>query len=185
MARLIYSATASLDGYIADMHGDFQWAAPDEDVHQHINDRHRGVGTFLHGRRMYDVMSYWEDFPDNATPAVARDWAHIWRDATKVVYSRSLDAPSTARTRLEREFDAAAVRTLVDASERDVAIGGAEIAGQALAAGIVDELQLHAVPVVVGGGTSWLPAGVRVELELLESRAFPGGTLFARYAVRR
>jgi len=182
MGRLIYSATASLDGYVKDEAGGFDWAAPDDDVHAHINERHRGIGIFLHGRRMYETMLFWEN-PPAGLPEVARDWAEIWRRADKIVYSRQLVAPESARTRVERDFDEASVRALLDRSPTDVAIGGAELAGQALADGLVDELQLHSVPVVVGGGTSWLPAGVRLELELLETRRFPSGFLFARYRV--
>jgi len=182
MGRLIYSATASLDGYINDEAGGFDWAAPDDDVHAHINDRHRDIRTFLHGRRMYQTMLFWEDPPADL-PEVARDWAEIWQRADKVVYSRTLAAPESARTRVERDFDTASVRALLDRSSTDVAIGGAELAGQALGAGLVDELQLHTVPVVVGGGTSWLPADVRLELELLETRRFASGFVFARYRV--
>jgi len=182
MGRLIYSATASLDGYVNDESGGFDWAAPDDEVHAHINDRHRDIGPFLHGRRMYETMRFWESPPDGLPP-VARDWAGIWQRAQKVVFSRSLAEPSTARTRVEREFDAARLRALLGESQTDAAIGGAEIAGQALAAGLVDELQLHIVPVVVGGGTSWLPAGIGLELELLETRRFESGFLFARYRV--
>jgi dihydrofolate reductase len=184
MAKLILSATASLDGFIEDAGGGFQWAAPDEEVHAHINDRHRGMGTFLHGRRMYETMLFWETFPDDASqPGIERDWARIWRGAHKVVYSRTLHSPSSADTEIERSFDPGAVRALVDAADRDVAIGGAGLGGQAVAAGIVDEMQLHIVPVIVGGGKSWLPAGARCELELLESRRFANGFLFARYRV--
>lgn len=184
MAQLILSATASLDGYIEDAEGGFRWAAPDEEVHAHINERHRAVGTFLHGRRMYETMLYWETAPtDESVSEVERDWTQIWRSAAKIVYSRSLEAPSSAETTIVREFDPAAVRASVDSADADVAIGGADLGRQALAAGIVDELQLHLVPVIVGGGKSWLPCGARLELELLESRRFASGFLFARYRV--
>jgi dihydrofolate reductase len=182
MGKLIYSATASLDGYIEDTSGGFRWAAPDDEVHAHINDRHRGVGTFLFGRRMYETMLFWESPPAGLVP-VARDWAEIWRAADKIVYSRSLERPLSERTRIEHDFQPAALRELVAAANSDVAIGGAELAGAALAAGIVDELQLHTVPIVVGGGKSWLPARVELGLELLETRAFESGFRFGRYRV--
>jgi dihydrofolate reductase len=182
MGRLIYSATASLDGYIEDPSGGFRWAAPDDEVHAHINDRHRGVGTFLFGRRMYETMLFWESPPDDLVP-VARDWAEIWRGADKIVYSRQLEEPSSERTRIEHDFRPETLRALVAAANSDVAIGGAELAAAALAAGIVDELQVHVVPIVVGGGKSWLPAHVELGLELLETRPFESGFVFARYRV--
>ena len=177
MARLIYSAIASLDGYVADDRGSFDWAAPDEEVHMFVNDLERGVGTHLYGRRMYDVMVAWETMDDPA-PAM-RDFAGIWRAADKVVYSRTLDAPSSARTRIEREFDPAAVSRMKESVERDISVGGPNLAAQALAAGVVDECHLFLNPVVVGGGNAALPAGLR--LELLEERRFGGGVVYLRY----
>lgn len=182
MARLIYSAIGSLDGYAEDPSGDFQWGAPDDEVMTHLSERERRVGTYLYGRRMYEVMRYWEAEPAESS-ALDHAWAAMWRAASKVVYSRTLEAVSTGGTRLERDFDAAAVRALVDASPTDVSIGGAELAGQALAAGIVDELALYVVPLVLGGGKPWLPAGAPLELELQESRAFASGYVFSRYRV--
>jgi dihydrofolate reductase len=184
MAKLIYSAIASLDGYVEDAGGAFEWAAPDEQVHMFVNDLERYVGTYLYGRRMYETMRYWET--EGASPGgspVARDYAGIWRAAEKIVYSRTLESVSTAQTRLEREFDADAVRQLKEASPSDLTIGGAELAGQAIAAGLVDEIQLLLNPILVGGGKAALPQDVRVSLELVDERRFAGGVVFLRYAV--
>jgi dihydrofolate reductase len=182
MAKLIYSAIASLDGYVADENGKFDWAAPDAEVHTFVNDLERPVGTYLYGRRMYEVMAYWETAHTVAdqTP-IARDFAEIWRAADKVVYSRTLDEVSSARTRIERAFDPQAVRKLKASAERDLGIGGPELAAQALEAGLVDELQLFLAPVVVGGGNRALPDNVRVKLELLDERRFGNGMVFLRY----
>jgi dihydrofolate reductase len=174
---LVYSALASLDGYIADTEGRFEWAAPDADVHAFVNDLERGVGTMLLGRRMYEVLAVWETM-DEPEPEM-RDFAEIWRAADKVVYSRTLETVATARTRIEREFDPEAVRTMK--AEGDVSIGGPELAGHALRAGLVDELQLLISPILVGGGTAALPDGVRRELELVEERRFGNGVVFLRY----
>lgn len=185
MARLIYSAIASLDGYVADTDGGFTWAAPDAQVHAFVNDRERPIGTYLYGRAMYEVMSYWATAPTTGEgPAVERDFAGIWQAADKVVYSRTLDAPTTPRTRLEREFDAEAVRALVAGADRDVTVGGPHLAGQALAAGLVDEVHLYLTPVIVGGGTRALPDGVRLDLRLLDERRFDGGVVHLHYATR-
>jgi dihydrofolate reductase len=184
MAKLIYSALASLDGYVEDAEGKFDWAAPDEEVHSFVNDLERPIGIHLYGRRMYETMTFWEtngDEPDE--PPVMHDFAAIWRAADKVVYSRTLESPTTARTRVEREFDPDAVRHLKEDSETDLSIGGAEIAGQALAAGLVDELHLIVNPVLVGGGKPALPDGVRLDLELLSERRFAGGAVFMHYRV--
>jgi dihydrofolate reductase len=185
MAMLIYSALASLDGYIEDESGRFDWAAPDADVHAFANDLERPIGTHLYGRRMYETMVFWEtahDLPD--PPAYILEFAEIWRAADKVVYSKTLEEASSARTRIERDFDPEVVRELKAAAERDLSVGGAELAAQALRAGLVDELQLFVVPVVVGGGKKALPDGVRAQLELLDERRFAGGTVFLRYGVR-
>jgi dihydrofolate reductase len=184
MARLIYSAIASLDGYINDESGRFDWSAPDEEVHAFVNDAERAIGTYLYGRRMYDVMAVWETMSTDGEPPVMRDYAEIWRAADKVVYSRALDAPRTPRTRIEREFDPAAVRAMKDGAAADLSIGGAELAGQALRAGLVDEVSLFLSPVVVGGGTRALPSDVRIDLELLDERRFSGGVVHLRYATR-
>jgi dihydrofolate reductase len=184
MGRLIYSAIASLDGYVVDAEGNFEWAAPGDEVHAFINDLERPVGTYLYGRRMYETMAVWEDPPAVVVGSAAtQDFAAIWQAADKVVYSRTLETASTPRTRIERDFDPEAVRQLKAASERDLTIGGAEIAGHALAAGVVDEVQLFLHPVVVGGGSRALPDGVRVALELLDERRFANGVVYLRYRV--
>lgn len=185
MARLVYSVIMSLDGYVADEDGDFDWAAPDEEVHQFFNDLEREVGTYLYGRRMYETMVYWETalaLPDQR--AVARDYAQVWQAADKVVYSRTLETVSSQRTRIERDFDPGAVRLMKAAAERDITVGGAELAGQALGAGLVDECHLVVVPVLVGGGTRALPDGVRQELELLDERRFGNGMVHLHYRTR-
>ena len=172
----------SLNGYIADEQGDFGWAAPGEQVHSFVNDLTRQIGTHLLGRRMYEVMSVWERPEEllGMTEAM-RDFAAIWRAADKVVYSRTLQAVSTGRTRLEREFDPGAVRALKEASEHDLAIGGPDLAASAFRARLVDELQIFVAPAIVGGGTPGLPAGVRLGLELVEERRFDGGMAYLRY----
>jgi dihydrofolate reductase len=181
MAKLIYSAIASLDGYTADEQGNFDWAAPGDEVHAFINDLERPVGTYLYGRRMYEVMVPWETMDSDAP--VMRDFAEIWRAADKVVYSRTLESVSSARTRIEHEFDPEAVRQMKAAADRDITVGGPELAGQAIQAGLVDELHLFATPIVVGGGTHALPDGVRLPLELLDERRFGSGAVYLRYAV--
>jgi dihydrofolate reductase len=185
MARLIYSAIASLDGYVADEDGRFDWSAPDDEVHAFVNDEERPIGTYLYGRRMYDVMAVWETMPDGPDePPAIRDYAAIWRAADKVVFSRTVDGPRTARTRIERAFDPAAVRAMEDAAAADLSIGGPELAAEALRAGLVDEVHLFLSPVVVGGGNPALPSGLRVALELLDERRFANGVIYVAYAVR-
>jgi dihydrofolate reductase len=179
VASLTYLAIASLDGYVEDERGKFDWSAPDEEVHAFVNDLVRPVGTYLYGRRMYETMVYWETDDDQA--AVARDYGEIWRAAEKVVYSRTLQTVSSERTRMEREFDAGAIRRLKESSRSEIAIGGAELAGQAITQGLVDECHLFLVPVLVGGGKRALPAGVHVELELLDERRFRSGVAYLRY----
>jgi dihydrofolate reductase len=174
---LSYTAIASLDGYTADEDGRFDWSAPDEEVHAFVNDLERPVGTHLYGRGLYEVMAVWETIDDDAP--VMRDYAQIWRAADKVVYSRTLEAVSSARTRIEREFDPEAVRRMK--AEGDLGIGGAELAAHAIRAGLVDELRLFVSPVVVGGGTQALPDGVRWELELIDERRFGNGVVYLRY----
>jgi dihydrofolate reductase len=182
MARLIYSAIASLDGYVEDRDGKFDWAAPDEELLAFVNDLERPVGTYLLGRRMYETLAVWETDPGLAGPSPAsRDFAAIWQAAGKIVYSRTLQAASTARTRIEREFDPDAVRQEKEAAGRDLTVGGAALAAEAFRAGLVDELQLFFTPVLVGGGKHALPQGVTLKLELLEERRFRGGTVFLRY----
>lgn len=185
MAELTYSALASLDGYVEDVRGEFGWAEPDEEVHAFVDDLERPVGTYLYGRRLYETMVAWETLALDDQPPHVRDFAELWRAAEKVVYSRTLEQVSSSRTRIERDFDAEAVRRLKAAAGGDLSVGGAELAAQALAAGVVDELRLFLVPVVVGGGKRALPAGVRLDLELLDERRFGNGTVFLRYRARR
>ena len=180
MARLIYSSIASLDGYVADQDGGFGWAAPDEEVHAFVNDHERTVGTYLYGRRMYEVMVGWETMRLDGVP-VMEDYAGIWKAADKIVYSTTLETVSTARTRLERAFDPEAVRRLKASAARDISVGGPGLAGQALAAGLVDECHLFLAPVVVGGGTPSLPSNVLLRLELLDERRFGNGMVYLRY----
>jgi len=182
MASLIYSAIASLDGYVEDKEGKFDWAAPDEEVYAFVNDLERPVGTHLYGRRMYETMVYWETVSTGGDQAaVTRQFAEIWRAAEKVVYSRTLQTVSSERTRIEREFDASAIRRLKESSRSDITIGGAELAGRAIAEGLVDECQLFLGPVLVGGGKRALPAGVHAELELLDERRFRNGVVYLHY----
>jgi dihydrofolate reductase len=184
VARLIYAALCSLDGYTEDETGSFEWAAPSAEVHAFVNDLERPIGTYLYGRRMYETMVYWETAATGEDqPNVMRDYARIWQAADKVVYSSTLDAVSSARTRLEREFDPDAVRRLKQAAGRDVTVGGPGLAAHALAAGLVDECHLFLNPVVVGGGTRALPAGLRLELELLDEHRFGNGVVYLRYRV--
>jgi dihydrofolate reductase len=184
MAKLIYSAIASLDGYVEDEHGGFAWAAPDEEVHAFVNELERPIGTYLYGRRMYETMAFWETNGDGPEePAAMRDFAALWRAAEKVVYSRTLERASTARTRIEAEFDPEAVRRLKDGAERDLGIGGSGLAAHALAAGLVDELRLILVPVAVGGGKPALPVGSLTRLELLDQRRFGNGTVHLHYRI--
>jgi dihydrofolate reductase len=184
MAKLIYSTIASLDGYVADEDGRFDWAEPDEEVHSFVNDLYRPVGTFLFGRRMYEVLLAWETLELADQPSYIQDFAEIWRAADKVVYSRTLETASSARTRIERDFDPEAVRQLKGTAERDLGVGGPDLAAQALEAGLVDELHLVVAPVVVGGGNQALPDKVRFDLELLDERRFGNGMVHLRYRTR-
>jgi dihydrofolate reductase len=181
VAKLIYSAITSLDGYIEDEHGRFDWAEPDEEVHAFVNDLGRRAGTYLYGRRLFETMVAWETMPLEGQPPWIRDFADVWRAADKIVYSRTLDSVSSARTRIERDFDPGAVRELKASAGRDLTVGGAELAARAFEAGLVDEVQLFLAPIVVGGGKRALPDGVRVELELLGERHFSNGTVYLRY----
>ena len=184
MARLIYSSIASLDGYVADDDGNFDWAEPDEEVHTFLNDLERPVGTYLLGRRMYEVLVAWETMQTADQPPFIQDFAEIWRAADKIVYSKTLEAVTSARTRIERDFDPEAVRRMKTASGRDLSVGGPELAAQAFEAGLVDECHLFLVPVVVGGGTRSLPDRVRLKLELLDERRFGGGVVHLHYRTR-
>jgi dihydrofolate reductase len=184
MAKLVYSAITSLDGYVEDKAGKFDWAAPDEEVHAFVNDLERPIATYLYGRRMYETMVFWETADGREEPAVFRDYAEIWRAADKIVYSRTLQAASSARTRIERDFSPDAIRELKSTSGSDMAIGGAELASQAITAGLVDECHLFLNPVVVGGGKRALPDRIRADLELLNERRFKAGVVYLHYRIR-
>ena len=184
MGKLRYTEITSLDGYIADEQGSFDWAQPDDAVHSFVNDLERGVGTYLYGRRMYEVMQYWDTAPtdDPQAPFLA-DYATIWQAADKIVYSTSLPDAPTARTKLERRFDPEAVRAMKHEADGDLSVGGPGLAGQALRAGIVDEILRLIVPAVVGGGTAFLPDHLRLDLELFDEHRFPNGTVSVAYRV--
>jgi dihydrofolate reductase len=185
MAKLIYSALTSLDGYVADEDGNFEWAEPDQEVHTFLNDLFRPVGIHLYGRRMYEVMLAWETVDTGADQQPSmRDFAQIWQAADKIVYSTTLDKVSTARTRIERVFDPDVIRQLKASADRDLIVGGPDLAGQAFQAGLVDECHLYLAPVVVGGGNQSLPDNVRLKLELLDERRFGNGMVFLRYRTR-
>ena len=184
MAKLIYSAIASLDGYVEDAEGRFDWARPDEEVHACANDLERPIGTYLYGRRMYETMVFWETASTEADePAAFSDYARLWRAAEKIVYSRTLQTVSSARTRIEREFEPDAVRRLKLSAADDISVGGADLAGQAIGAGLVDECHLFVCPIVVGGGKRALPDKVRAQLELLDARRFDNGFVHLHYRV--
>lgn len=186
MAKLIYAAITSLDGYVADEQGTFDWAAPSEEVHTFVNDLLRPAGTHLYGRRMYEVMRAWETWGTGADePPVVRDFATIWRAADKIVYSRTLEAVSSARTRIERTFDPEEIRRLKALTERDITVGGPELAAQAIKAGLVDECHLFVTPVLVGAGNPALPHNVRLALELLDVRRFGNGAVHLHYRIPR
>jgi dihydrofolate reductase len=185
MAKLIFSAITSLDLYIEDAGGSFDWSAPDDEVHAFINDLERPIGTYLCGRRLYEVMTYWETVPTGPEqPEVGRDFAELWQAADKVVYSRTLDEVTSARTRIERDLDLGALRHMKATAERDLSIGGPELAAHALRAGLVDELHLFLNPIIVGGGKRALPDDARIELELLSERRFTSGVVHLHYATR-
>ena len=181
MARLIYSAITSLDGYVADKEGRFDWAAPDEELHAFVNELERPVGTYLYGRRMYEVMVAWETMQVADEPPAIRDYQEIWKAADKIVYSRTLEKASSAKTRIEPDFAPEAVRRLKVATGRDISVGGADLAAQAIEAGLVDEYHLVIAPVVVGGGIASLPANVHLKLELLDERRFKSGFVHLHY----
>jgi dihydrofolate reductase len=186
MAHLIYSAISSLDGYIEDPDGQFDWAAPDEEVHGFINNLERTAGTHLYGRRMYEMLMVWETDPNLAAESpLLRDFAEIWQAADKIVYSRTLETVSTRKTQLERIFSPEAIRRLKETVEQDILIGGPELAAHAFRAGLIDECQLFLIPMIVGGGKSALPDNVRLELELLEERRFGGGVVYLRYRTKQ
>ena len=185
MAKLIYSVIASADGYVEDAAGSFDWAAPDEDLLRFVNDLERPIGTYLYGRRMYETMLYWETAlltPDQ--PSSVRDFTGIWQAAEKIVFSKTLPSVSSARTRIERNFDPGMVRHLKSATGHDMTVGGADLAGQAITAGLIDELQVFLVPAIVGGGKRALPRGVRSDLELLDTQRFASGAVYLRYRLK-
>ena len=185
MAKLIYSVITSLDGYVADEDGNFDWAAPDEEVHAFVNDLEREVGTYLYGRRMYEVMRYWETAQAvTGQPLVEQDYAEIWRSADKIVYSKTLDTVSSARTGIERDFDPETVRRMKAQTAHDISVGGPDLAAQAIRAGLVDECRLFLSPIVVGGGKRSLPPNVRLKLELLDERRFEDGVVHLHYRIR-
>jgi dihydrofolate reductase len=185
MAKLIYSAITSLDGYVADVDGNFDWSAPDEEVHAFVNDLERSVGTYLYGRRMYEVMVYWETAHSLADePPVILDYAEIWQAADKIVYSKSLESVSSGRTRIERDVDPEAIRQMKATADRDISVGGPHLAAQTIEAGLVDEFHFFLAPIVVGGGNPSLPNGIRLELELLSERRFGNGVVHLHHGVR-
>ena len=183
MAKLVYSMLTSLDGYVADEKGNFDWAAPDDEVHAFVNDLQRSIGTMLLGRRMYEVLVAWETWDTSSEPDVIKDFASLWHDADKVVFSRTLEKAASARTRIERAFEPEAIRRLKTAATRDLSIGGPELAGQAFKAGLVDECRLFLMPVVVGGGKRCLPTDVRLPLELIGERRFESGAVHVHYRI--
>jgi dihydrofolate reductase len=185
MAKMIYSAITSLDGYVADEDGNFDWAAPDEEVHSFVNDLERSVGTYLYGRRIYETMVYWETAHTlPGRPPFIQDFAEIWQAADKIVYSRTLETVSSARTRIERDFDAEAVRQMKGSAARDISVGGPDLAGQAIKAGLVDEYHLFLTPIVVGSGKPSLPDNILVKLELIDERRFGSGVVHLHYRTK-
>jgi dihydrofolate reductase len=185
MAKLIYSAISSLDGYVADAEGNFDWSMPDEEVHRFVNALERPIGTYLYGRRLYEVMRYWDTAPTgNGEPSAEQEYAEIWQAAEKIIYSTSLESVSTARTRIERDFDPEAIERMKTTAAVDIAVGGATLAAQALRMGLVDECHFFLSPVVVGGGTAALPDNVRIDLELLDERRFGNGVVHLQYRIK-
>ena len=181
VAKLIYSALQSLDGYVADEDGNFDWAEPDAEVHTFVNDLERPLGTYLYGRRLYDVMVAWEDLPLAGAPSSISEFAEIWRAADKIVYSKTLEKASSARTRIERQFDPEAIRHLKTRADHDLSVGGPTLAAHAFEAGLVDECHLFVAPILVGGGRRSLPPHVRLDLELLDERRFGNGAVYLHY----
>lgn len=185
MGKLVYTAITSLDGYIEDDEGGFGWAEPDAEVHEFVNDLERSVGTHLYGRRMYETMAVWQtvgDAPGRSAAEAA--YADVWRGLDKLVFSRTLDAVWTPRTRLEREFDPAALRRLKEDTDRELSVSGPGLAQHAFRAGLVDEVHLFEFPIVVGGGKPGLPQGVRLDLELVDERRFANGVVHLHHRTR-
>ena len=184
MANLIYVSNVSLDGYIEDEQGSFEWTAPNNEFFAFITDLVRPVGTYLYGRRLYDTMAVWETDPALAAQSeLMADFATVWQAADKVIYSTTLDAVPTARTRLERSFDPVSVRDLKASATSDLTVGGAHLAAQAFQAGLVDECHLFIHPVLLGGGKPALPSDTRAQLELLDDRRLGNGIVYLRYRV--
>ena len=181
MAKLIYTAIASLDGYVNDESGNFDWAAPDEEVHAFVNDLERSIGTYLYGRKLYETMVAWETMDLDEEPSVIRDYAEIWRAADKVVFSKTLEKPASERTRIERVFDPVSIGRMKDESARDLSIGGPHLGAEAIRAGLVDEYRFFLAPVVIGGGTASLPDDVRLDLELIDEGRFGSGFVHLHY----
>jgi dihydrofolate reductase len=186
MAKLIYAAISSLDGYVADAQGNFDWSMPSDEVHRFVNNLQRGIGTYLYGRRMYEVMRYWDTASTGSgEPSAEQEFAKIWQATDKIIYSGSLDEVSTARTRLERVFDQRSIQQMKAHATRDIAVSGPTLAGQALRQGLVDECQLFLSPIIVGGGTPALPDNIRLDLHLLDERRFGNGVVYLHYRVTR
>ena len=186
MARLIYVTNMSLDGYIEDEDGSFEFTAPGDDFFEFVTDIVRPVGTYLYGRRLYEAMAVWETQPDLASRSpLTADFADVWQAADKVVYSTTLDSVWTANTRLQRSFDPTEVRRLKDSAADDLMIGGADLAGQAFEAGLVDDCHLFVHPLLVGGGKRALPGRIRSHLELLASHPFADGVIHLHHRVGR
>jgi dihydrofolate reductase len=184
MAKLIYATNVSFDGYIEDERGNIDWGISDDETYAFWTDFQRTIGTYLYGRRMYESMVYWETANASGDqPEVMREFAQIWRAAEKIVYSRTLQAVSSAKTRIEREFDPDAIRRLKESSGADITIGGPELAGRAMSAGLIDECHLLLNPIVLGGGKRALPDNLRMRLELLGERRFRSGVVHLHYRV--
>jgi dihydrofolate reductase len=181
MAKLIYPAITSLDGYVADRDGNFDWATPDEEVHAFVNELTRPVGTFLFGRRMYEVMATWEHLDGDEQPAFVREFAELWQSSDKIVFSRTLETLLSSRTRIEKEFRPERIRRMKAKARRDITVGGPELAAEAFRSGLVDECQLLVMPVLIGGGTRTFPDDLRLELELLDERCFESGAVYLHY----
>lgn len=187
MAKLIYVSNVSLDGFIEDEHGSFEWwTSPSDEVFAFITDQVRPLGTHLYGRRLYETMAVWESDPALAAQSeLMADFAHVWQAADKIVYSTTLNGVSTAKSRLERCFDADSIRVMKSGASRDLMVGGSSLAAHAFRAGVVDECHLFIYPVVLGRGKPSLSSGLRAHLELLDERRFDGGVVYVRYGITR
>jgi dihydrofolate reductase len=188
MGKLIYLITTSLDGYATDKDGNFDWAAPSEEVHAFVNDKLRNVGTILMGRNLYETMKVWEDIPTEGVGGIMdgpsqamNEYAKIWHNANKVVYSTSLSEVTIANTTIEQSFDLARIQEMVAESDKDFDIGGPQLAAEAIKAGIIDEYHQIIAPVMIGGGTHWLPKEVKAELQLVDVQKFENGFVHLKY----